>query len=1431
MSGETVADYPELVTQWHPTKNGRLAPDDVTAGTHKKVWWKCRIGPDHEWQANVCDRTRGKGCPFCAGQRVSVTNNLASNYPQIAEEWHPTRNNGLNPDEIVYGTTKRVWWKCAKGPDHEWEAQVYKRTKSGRGCPFCAGRKVSVTNRLDLQFPQIAEQWHPEKNGDLRPNDVAEGTNRKVWWKCPEGPDHEWENRVVARTASGRGCPFCSNYRVSVTNRLSLHYPETAKQWHSDKNGNLSPHEIPASSQKKVWWKCPNGPDHIWQTTVRHRTLDAHGCPFCAGQRASVTNSLQALYAEVARLWHPEKNGDLLPSDVPGGSNKKVWWQCPEGPDHEWQAQVKGRTIDGQGCPFCSNQRVSVTNSLASLHSKIAKEWHGEKNGNLTPDDVAAGSHKKVWWRCSVNPNHAWETRVHHRTIRKTGCPLCLNQQVSDTNRLSTTHPEIAQEWHPTRNGTSTPEQTINGSGKRFWWKCPKGPDHEWKTAVYKRTVEGQGCPFCSGKRVSLTNTLSHLFPEIAADWHPTKNGNLTPSEVVAGSGKKFWWRCSKDPAHEWEATGDSRTGKRKQGCPVCNRGWTTLAVQHFVRSLMNHIDALSPAELFTIFQQSGMATTAGRAKGFIKALATGRFPKEELEKFAEGEASLVDRFIDDHDLKLEEVDEEPAPDEEEITAILDESEVDGDDDVGLPTVSSKQSLELLDSDLIVADSDEEALEFFVASGLAKIWRHVYADESSALAEVESHEPSTEYSKQVQEGFLESYWSAKRLEIPKGYSFEINGEIALPLLMQRHVATCVRIQRRFGNWSGTGAGKTLSAILASRVVNANTTLICCPNAVVAGWAGEIRRTYPDSCVQQKTWEPSWSTGDHRYLIQNYAQFQQRDSESRMKRFLDRETVDFVVIDEIHYSKQRHVDQMSRRKQLVMGLVSHLSEVNPDVCVLGMSATPVINNLQEGKSLVELITTVEHDDIPTRATIPNCNKLHQKLVTLGTRWMPNYDIELDERHEEVDCSEYLNEIQALDERSSPLEVEKVLTRARLPIILKHLKPGQKTLIYTHYVEGISKMLFDAITEAGFKVGFYTGQDKTGLEGFKYGDVDVLIGSSSVGTGLDGLQHVCDQLIINVLPWTNAEYEQLKGRIWRQGQRSKKVSVIIPVTFAEVNGERWSWCESKLKRIKYKKSIADAAVDGVIPEGNLRTPAQAKRDILSWLERLENGDVSEIVRRKIVVPLSDEDPKDVKRRVRRYGDFSKMNNRWNTTGSEKTHLRLTNNPEEWEQYHTLYAKARKDWTVVPVMEVANWLKDREGYEVGDFGCGTAILDDEVSDRHQVHSFDHIAIDDRVLACDMSRVPLDDECLDVAVFSLSLMGANFADYLREALRTLRLDGLLHIWEATSRFDDPKRFAKQVEELGFRCLFFENRAQFTSFQFMKTRRGCDQAVTIQFK
>ncbi len=171
----------------------------------------------------------------------------------------------------------------------------------------------------------------------------------------------------------------------------------------------------------------------------------------------------------------------------------------------------------------------SSTNTLAVLFPEIASQWHPSRNGVLTPDRVVAGSHKRCWWKCPEGQDHVWLASVKDRTYAKSGCVFCAGRAVSSTNSLASLFPEITREWHPTKNGTLTPNKIVAGSTKIVWWSCPKGPDHEWQTKVVNRTSKGTtGCPFCGGDKASIANSLATLYPDVAAQWHPTKNGDIT---------------------------------------------------------------------------------------------------------------------------------------------------------------------------------------------------------------------------------------------------------------------------------------------------------------------------------------------------------------------------------------------------------------------------------------------------------------------------------------------------------------------------------------------------------------------------------------------------------------------------------------------------------------------------------------------------------------------------------------------------------------------------------------------------------------------------------------------------------------------------------------------------------------------------------------
>lgn len=333
-------------------------------------------------------------------------------------------------------------------------------------------------------------------------------------------------------------------------------------QWDTESNGELTIHDVAKASHKSVWWVCERG--HKWQAPVYSRTINDSGCPYCANKKpTSEMHTLQDEYPDIARQWHPILNEQLTPTDVAPNSHRTVWWKCDKG--HEWKAQIKSRT-HGSGCPYCTNRKIKIgENDLATTHPKLAEQWNDERNGNLSPVSVSAGSAQKVWWRCEKG--HEWKAAIMSRS-QGAGCPVCAGKKViAGDNDLVTAFPDIAAEWHPTLNGTLTPENVTSYSNRSVWWMCELG--HEYQAAVGHRTQTRSGCPYCAGRKVMPGfNDLATKDPKVCQEWAQDLNGTLTPQMVTVASHKKVWWRCSE--GHTWKAVIASRTGARRHGCPEC---------------------------------------------------------------------------------------------------------------------------------------------------------------------------------------------------------------------------------------------------------------------------------------------------------------------------------------------------------------------------------------------------------------------------------------------------------------------------------------------------------------------------------------------------------------------------------------------------------------------------------------------------------------------------------------------------------------------------------------------------------------------------------------------------------------------------------------------------------------------------------------------
>ena len=544
--------YPNIAKEWNYEKN-KKTPYEIGPGTAKKYWWKCKLG--HEWQASPVQRVReGTGCPICSSERkISIPektvlfyiqkyykDKIISNYrSEIIDNkeldiylpnkligieydgvyFHKNRSRDLLKDDLCAKIGIQVlhisecrdknkidenyiYYNVNKESNLEWAINQLLYILFGKNRNYdinIARDRIKIYDLIDYyekeqslqtNYPELTKEWNYQKNGKLKPEFVSYGSYKKVWWKCEKG--HEWQAVIYSRVA-GAGCPYCAGQKpLKGFNDLETVYPNIAKEWNYEKNGNLKPDAITNKSNKKVWWKCEKG--HEWQATVNIRTVKNHNCPYCANQKLLVGyNDLLTINPLLAKEWNYKRNGNLKPEQFFPNAHKKVWWTCPKG--HEWEAAIGDRNT-GNGCPYCANQKLLVGyNDLHTKNPKLVKEWNYKRNGNLKPEQFFPNAHKKVWWTCPKG--HEYEAYILDRNRNNSGCPICCNKLiVKGINDLKTLNPTLAKYWNYKKNGNLTPDKVSSHSKKRVWWICPIC-NNEWDGSIADVAKKKYICSKC----------------------------------------------------------------------------------------------------------------------------------------------------------------------------------------------------------------------------------------------------------------------------------------------------------------------------------------------------------------------------------------------------------------------------------------------------------------------------------------------------------------------------------------------------------------------------------------------------------------------------------------------------------------------------------------------------------------------------------------------------------------------------------------------------------------------------------------------------------------------------------------------------------------------------------------------------------------------
>lgn len=351
-----------------------------------------------------------------------------------------------------------------------------------------------------------------------------------------------------------------------MVNLLFILHPHLINLIHPTLNQDIELETVTVGTHKKLWWICDK--NHEWQAKpnalISKNT--ATGCPYCSGRRIAIGfNDLLHTHPKVANEWHPSKN-IVLVTEVTAGSSRKVWWKgiC----NHDFISSPAEKIRSGnKGCPYCSGKKVlNGFNDLYTISPSDALELHPTLNHEISADQIIAGSDKSYWW-LGKDCDHEWEMSPLLKITQK-GCPICANRRVlSGFNDLQTLYPEIALQWHTTKNHPLTPSLIIAGSHTNIWWQCDKS--HEWQANLSSRVV-GNGCPYCANRKTLYGfNDVLSTHPELGKEFQQSKNPHIDLGQFTGGSSKKIIWTCVKN--HDWK-TSIHKRALDKQGCPECVR-------------------------------------------------------------------------------------------------------------------------------------------------------------------------------------------------------------------------------------------------------------------------------------------------------------------------------------------------------------------------------------------------------------------------------------------------------------------------------------------------------------------------------------------------------------------------------------------------------------------------------------------------------------------------------------------------------------------------------------------------------------------------------------------------------------------------------------------------------------------------------------------
>ncbi|MFB5088341.1 zinc-ribbon domain-containing protein [Psychrobacillus sp. PGGUH221] len=488
--------------------------------------------------------------------------------PDLIDEWHPTENKGNTPNNVRSGSDKIITW-CCNECDHIWKSQAKSRAIKNTGCPKCM-------ERYNVGFPELAIYFYIKqifKDTELNSPIDGIGKYKLVDVYIPS------LNLVVEYDGG-----HTHRDRLEIDQDKSKLIIERGYDLIRIRDNGLSPLNMVGvqeylyertsnktiSEMIKYLLGIINDRYDGFKTDINkvkaQINVDLDNIPILAQIKPIIEkDNLLDNCPEIETIWNYNKNYPLRPEHFKQYSNHKAWFICEK--KHSTLAQI-GSKAQGHGCNVCDGKVATEEYNLGLLFPEIAREWNMKLNKNITPDSYLPFSNQVVSWDCPICKS-TYNKMINERTGNGEGCPYCAGKRVNETNCLSNTHSHLALEWDYSMNGDLTPNNVTKGSHEKVWWICER--NHSYPAYVYSR-IDGRGCPTCyklygrhKPQKAKRENSLGVKKPEVAKQWHSTKNGDISPYEVGAYARKEYWWLC--DNGHEFHKSPNSR---RSAKCSYC---------------------------------------------------------------------------------------------------------------------------------------------------------------------------------------------------------------------------------------------------------------------------------------------------------------------------------------------------------------------------------------------------------------------------------------------------------------------------------------------------------------------------------------------------------------------------------------------------------------------------------------------------------------------------------------------------------------------------------------------------------------------------------------------------------------------------------------------------------------------------------------------